>query len=307
MPTRRGRIFPPQLVTGLAISVAGAAQPAAVPAATAEEEEPAEKDAAAVARAAVVYDMALLLRAALSRKGRAPFGLSGRPMFDDLCALRDTLAECLQIAEDGTLRQWHTVLEHTLPAYQPAFDEIQRARDWLQEIHEILDVPPPTTDKPGAGSPAVAAKLQKYLDKLAGAAELSPWLIQFRDALLALSQRYWSGLFHCYDIVGLPRTNNQHEQRYGQVKRQLRRQSGLSDLRRFLLRRGAWAIFQSTAASPAKLQEQLAKVSLEDYCAERAGYEQRQAQLRYRYHWRHQRATLLQQLRTAWTTAALNC
>jgi hypothetical protein len=36
------------------------------------------------------------LQQALSRKGRAPFVLSGLPMLEDLCAVQQTLEQCLQ-------------------------------------------------------------------------------------------------------------------------------------------------------------------------------------------------------------------
>jgi hypothetical protein len=93
--------------------------------------------------------------------------------------------------------------------------------DWVNEVGRILDVPLPTVEAPGPGGDAVALELAHYLGQLADITDLNPWLTQFQSKLLALSNRYWSGLFHCYDIVGLPRTNNDHESLYGQTKRQL--------------------------------------------------------------------------------------
>jgi hypothetical protein len=244
---------------------------------------------------------------ALSRRGRAPFILAGLPMFDDLCALRQTLAHCLALGHDPHLHHWHTVLDRILPAYEPDFVEVRQAHDWVHGIEAILDSSLPTAEEPGPGGDAVALNLAHYLGRLADLTNLAPWLTQFRDDLLDVSERYWSGLFHCYDVVGLPPTNNDHESLYGQTKRQLRRQLGVSELREPLLRRGAWAVLQVGVASPAELRERLAQVSWEDYAAERVRYERRQAQFRRRYRWRHRRDSVLQQRVADWAQAISGC
>jgi hypothetical protein len=258
-------------------------------------------------REQVVRDLAQDLQYALARKGRAPFILSGLPMFADLCALRETLAQCLQLAEEAHLRQWYTVLDKLLPTYAASFAEIQQALDWVADIATILDSPLPTVAKPGVGGAAVALHLAHHLGRLADLTALPPWLTQFRDDLLALSERYWAGLFHCYDIVGVPTTNNAHESLFGQTKRQLRRQLGVSELREALLRRGAWLVFQNDAASPQQLQARLAQVSWSTYAEERERYAHRQAQFHHRYRWRHQRDTVLQQRLVDWQHAISDC
>ena len=260
-----------------------------------------------VTRSQVVRDLALDLQYALSRRGRSPFVMSGLPMFGDLCALRQTLAQCLALGEDPHLRHWHAVLNGILPSYTSAFAQVRQALDWVDGVERILDIPLPTIEEPGPGGDAVALEMAHYLGQLADIPDLSPWLVQFRNELLALSKRYWSGLFHCYNVVGLPRTNNDHESLYGQIKRQLRRQLGVSELREPLLRRGAWTIFQVTAASPAELRARLAQVPWEDYAAERARFEHRQDQFRRRYRWRHHRDDVLHQRLTDWADAVFIC
>lgn len=270
----------------------------------ASPQESAEQPAS---RTQVIRELALDFQQALSRKGRAPFALSGLPMFEDLSALHQTLVLCLALEENAHLRQWLTALDQTLPMYKSAFDEVQQALNWVEGIKNILDAPLPTSDEAGLGGDAIARQLAHCLGLLATAPDLSPWLTQFRGDLWALSQRYWSGLFHCYDIVGLPPTNNDHESLYGQTKRQLRRQLGVSQLREPLLRRGAWSVFQVNANSSVELKERLAQVSWEDYAAERARYESRQERFRRRYRWRHQRDVVLQQRVADWARAVSDC
>jgi hypothetical protein len=43
---------------------------------------------------------------------------------------------------------------------------------------------------------------------------------------LKVSASYWPGLFHCYDVPGLPRTNNILEQFFGSVRYHHRRANG---------------------------------------------------------------------------------
>lgn len=260
-----------------------------------------------ITRSQVVSELALDLQYALSRKGRAPFILAGLPMFDDLCALRRTLAHCLALEDDAYLRHWYTVLDNILPAYETAFAEVKQALDWVDGLATILSSPLPTTEEKGEDGDTVALNLAHYLGHLADWPDLTPWMAQFRDGLLDVSERYWSGLFHCYNIVGLPATNNDHESLFGQTKRQLRRQLGVSELRDALLRRGAWAVFQIVSVSPEQLKERLTQVSWKEYAIERERYERRQSQFRRRYRWRHRRDAVLQQRITDWAEAISDC
>lgn len=207
-------------------------------------------------RQQVVRELALDLQQALSRRGRAPFVLAGLPMFEDLCALQQTLADCLALGDDPSLRRWHQLLSERLPAYRQEFAEVQQALEWVEEIKAFLETPLPTETEPGPGGDAVARQLAHYLGPLADLSDLSPWLSTFRDKeLLARSERYWAGLFPCYDIVGLPRPNNEHESLYGQLKRGLRRPRGVQELREPLRRHGAWLLFQNNP--PPALREVL--------------------------------------------------
>jgi len=281
------RIFPPQIVTGAAVV-----------------EPPVRKEAEAPPTCSqVVRDTALDLQQTLTRKGRAPFVLSGQPMFDDLSAIQQNLKKCLSLREEPHLRGWYDVLHETLPKYQSQFEEVSQALDWVDGIHEVLDVPLPTDAEPGFSGDEVALQLAHYLGQLADLSDLSPWQVEVRQELFNRSESYWSGLFPCYDMVGLPATNGDHESLYGQTKRKLRRQRGVSELREPLLRHGAWAVIQLDVDTPDELRERLAQVSRKEYKAERIRYERRQEQFRRRYRWRHCRDVVLEQRLADWAEA----
>ena len=172
----QNQLFPPQIVTGLALT---------------EVDSPAQAEQP-ITRGQVVSELAMDLQYALSRKGRAPFILAGLPMFDDLCALRWTLAQCLVLEDDAYLRHWYTVLDSILPAYQAAFAEVKQALDWVDGMATILSSPLPTTEEKGEDGDTVALNLAHYLGHLADLQNLTPWMAQFRDGLLDVSERYWA-------------------------------------------------------------------------------------------------------------------
>jgi hypothetical protein len=252
----------------------------------------------------VVQGYARALQQVLGGAGRAPWVLGGLTMYADLQALHDSLTRCLQVGEEPHLRLWHTVLAQRLPTYAAGFAEVRQGQDWVAALRYTLDEAAlPTAATPGPGSAAVARQLAQVLGQMADQPVPSTWLATFRQHLGALSERYWRGLFPCYDIVGLPRTNNALESLYGQTKRHVRRQTGLQQTRRPLQQQGAWLIYTSRDETAAQLHSRLAQVPLPDYQAERTRWLARQAHYRQRHRWRHHRTAVLAELEAAWATA----
>jgi hypothetical protein len=65
----------------------------------------------------------------------------------------------------------------------------------------------------------LVAALARHAGQAGG---LGPGLGQFRK----VTRSYWPGLFRCYDVAGLPRTNNDLEQFFGSYRYHERRASG---------------------------------------------------------------------------------
>jgi hypothetical protein len=284
-----------------------ACAPQLVSGALADQPQPPQAEPLPIEPVQVVRGLVSDLKQALGRKGRAPFNLSGMPMFADLLAIQNAMGECLQLAEEPHLRSLYTTLSRTLPRYATPFKEVEQAQTWVKDITVILDAPLPNQNDPGPGADAVALHVAHYLGALADQPNLNPWLTQTRRDLFALTDRYWTGLFPCYDIPSLPRTNNDLESLFGQTKRQFRRRLGISQLREPILRHAAWTILQIEASSPGELQRELECVEVEHYQRERKRYDQRQEQFHHRHRWRHQRDTVLQQRIADWRQATLKC
>ena len=65
---------------------------------------------------------------------------------------------------------------------------------------------------------------------------------------LKVSASYWPGLFHCYDVDGLPRTNNDQEQYFGSARYHQRRASGRIHAAAATVVRGSVRVLASTAS-----------------------------------------------------------
>ena len=93
----------------------------------------------------------------------------------------------------------------------------------------------------------MAQRLSDLLDVMqrrreeAGA--LAPAVERFRK----VTRRYWPGLFHCYAIEGVPRTNNDLEQFFGSSRHHERRATGRKGAPRVLVLRGSVRLMAAAA------------------------------------------------------------
>jgi hypothetical protein len=72
----------------------------------------------------------------------------------------------------------------------------------------------------------VERRLQALLDVMARDRDKAGALAPAVDRFLRVSRSYWPGLFHCYSVKGLPRTNNDLEQFFGSSRHHERRTTG---------------------------------------------------------------------------------
>jgi hypothetical protein len=107
-------------------------------------------------------------------------------------------------------------LEQTASLFTP----ITVAYDWIHQAAEILD------NETGLDAIGVKRSFQTLLDSMSHgkneAGTLEPGITHF----LKITDSYWSGLFHCYEVEGLPRTNNDLEQVFGVLRHHQRRCTG---------------------------------------------------------------------------------
>ena len=119
--------------------------------------------------------------------------------------------------------------------------DIRTAYRWVHSAARILDN---EANEPGA---KVRQRYQGMLGALqrwsARAGALEPEIQHF----LKVTRSYWPGLFHCYAIAGLPRTNNDLEHVFGAHRYHERRTTGRKTGSPALVVRGAVRVLAATA------------------------------------------------------------
>lgn len=220
------------------------------------------------------------LRSVLSRTGRKPFRLAGLRLYADLLTLLGSLETSLtHLPDEPRLNCFAQAIREALLTFESEYTSIAEGYSWLLDISDILDVPlpEPATEQPDTPlSTTVQAKLTAYLAWLEQRTDLNPSLLAFRQHLQTLTQRYAPGLFLCYDIPGLPRTNNDLESLFGRVRRQSLLTSGPHYAKQRLHEQGAWLLFD-VLSNEQKQVQRLQRVSLAEWHDERRRMQAHQA------------------------------
>lgn len=123
---------------------------------------------------------------------------------------------------------------------------------------------------------------------------------QFKTAIrhfLKVTDSYWPGLFHCYDIPDLPRTNNHLEQLFGSTRHHERRCTGRKAASPSLVLRGSVRIVAGLGTRSRSFRgSELAPANLETWRTLRAGLERRRHTRTLRQRFRRNPEAYLRQL-----------
>ena len=130
--------------------------------------------------------------------------------------------------------------------------------------------------------------------------DVTPTLYEFRRHLDKVSRSYWPGLFHCYDVPGLPRTNNELESRFRDTGRRLLRTTGQKgQTQRTLQRYGAWEILPRPPTE-AQLLDAIRQTPSEDLAQERQRFAAHRQRFRMQSRSLRQTHAQFDQLRQRW-------
>lgn len=201
------------------------------------QDHQAPPDPVAAEQEAIVQDLRRRVRYLLTLKGRPPFRLAGVEMFERLSEVKACLDTLIEHRTDARLVELRQGLHIALLSVQSDYSDLRQAADWLQHIADLLD-PEGKPDRSGA---EVKQELFAYLDDIQRESQPSPRLRRFHDKIRQTSLNYASGLFHCYDVPRLPRTNNDRESEFRDLNRRLLSTTGQEGLvKRIIHREGAW-------------------------------------------------------------------
>ncbi|MDP9270023.1 MAG: hypothetical protein M3P14_03470 [Chloroflexota bacterium] len=140
------------------------------------------------------------------------------------------------------LRKLRALVAKGLAATDAMWPAIRIAYDWVHQAARLLE-----NDGELTGS-EVRHRMEELLteirDDQATVGTLQPAVAHF----LKVSASYWPGLFYCYDIPGLPRTNNILEQFFGSARYHQRRTNGRIHATAATVVRGSVRVLASTAS-----------------------------------------------------------
>ena len=172
----------------------------------------------------LALNMCEMAFAASKRIGQGPMNPSALRGYHDLLKIQDTVAEACKKGN----RAWPVLekLKKALSFLDTAESLASKLDSCVEIIRKIAHILKMEND-----AKQIKQEFQTYLDKLKGKQtekEKEDACLKnlFLDHVVALSTRYWPGLFFCYDDERIPSTNNSLESEFGSVKRAQRKITG---------------------------------------------------------------------------------
>jgi hypothetical protein len=137
--------------------------------------------------------------------------LAGIELFARLQEVVRCLERLLRHQPEPRLVQLRDGLRHALRTVRADYNELAQAATWLTQLAEVLD----PGQNPARSAQAVRRDWEGCLEQIEAEGAASPRLKEFGATIRKVSASYAPGLFHTYDVVGLPRTNNERESELG--------------------------------------------------------------------------------------------
>ena len=161
------------------------------------------------------------------------------------------------------------------------FTPITVAYNWLHKAADILD------NKADLDAAGVKRSYRTLLAQMSRWKHKAGTLESGVTHFLKITRSYWSGLFHCYDVQDLPRTNNDLEHTFGVLRHHQRRCTGRKVASSSLVIRGSVQLASAIATALRPFSaEDLAQVCVDTWLSLRSDLQKQQLhrieQLRFR-------------------------
>lgn len=172
-------------------------------------------------------------------------------------------------------------MRHGLAATAEHWAPVRRTYRWVHAVARTLNNPQ------GHDAATLRRRLRALLGAMRRHRDKAGPLAEAVDHFLKVTASYWPGLFHCYDLPGLPRTNNALEQLFGSHRHHQRRATGRHAASPTLVVRGQVQIVAAatTRVSPPKPAD-LQPKSISNWRSLRAQLLQRQQRRAHRTRFR---------------------
>jgi hypothetical protein len=184
------------------------------------------------ASAQVIRGYCSAVRSALTDDGRPPLEASGLKLHERLTAIGQSLTRA---GRTGTLPKelvrLKGLITRGLDTTAGLWPSVRVAFGWLHQAAHVLG-------QEGVTGALVRKQLGGLLGALKRHRGAAGSLAGAVDHFVKVSRSYWPGLFGCYDLADLPRTNNALEQTFGRHRYHERRATGRKGASPTLVLRG---------------------------------------------------------------------
>jgi hypothetical protein len=194
--------------------------------------------------------------------------------------------------------------------WREELSSVRRMHGWVLEAEAILSGSWAREEEQVTNA-GVALRFDAWVAKLKGEArgqQLTETDQRCLRHFLHVTDNLRPQLIACYDVEGLPRTNNDMEGFIRAIKTRYRRVSGRKNWNRYLLRYGRRVAYYEaqvrSAGGEAEVNGAVGQVTPQQWRGGRAEQRARQADQLKQYRFRHKRATFLQGLEARWADAA---
>lgn len=232
-----GHLIRPEYVEKSGVMTVTGLLPSPIEEASREEapvEESTQKE-----RKAIVDALLRRVRYLLTLKGRPPFRMAGIEMFEGLQEVCECVESLIAHMPDERLVQLQQGIKEALDIVAQEYKDLREIANWLARISELLD----PEGKPPRRGDEVKRDLFVYLNQLLEQTKENSALFTFAAGIYKTTSNYAPGLFHTYDVSGLPRTNNDRESEFRNLNRRLLCITGQKGAtRRMIQRSGAWEL-----------------------------------------------------------------
>ncbi len=194
--------------------------------------------------------------------------------------------------------------------WREELDWVRRMHSWVIEAEAILSGSWAAAEE-AVTNAGVAERFDGFICTLKGQASTQSLTESEQRCLchfLHVTANLRPQLIACYDVVGLPRTNNDMEGFIRAIKTRYRRVSGRKNWNRYLLRYGRRVAYYEaqvrSAGGEAGVNGRVGQVRTKQWRGGRAEQRARQEEQLKQYRFRHKRAKFLEGLEERWTAAA---
>ena len=139
------------------------------------------------------------------------------------------------------LRQIQALIDKGLRETRELWPDIRKVYQWIHRAAAIL------ANRGGANAQVVRGRFASLLGAVKRWHAQAGGLCGAIDHFLKITRSYWPGLFFCYDIESLERTNNDLEQFFGSWRWHERRATGRKSASRSVVLRGPACLSASLA------------------------------------------------------------